>query len=139
MDLLTDFNMEHISHSFLRQLVGQFISDGTWNLPAFLPTFISTTIHSIQISTVNEICLWKGSDMPIFRKFLMQFFDETPKVDWHNFIWHKNLAIKYSAFAWPTFKRGLKTTDLLSRRGIPVGSRCILCYTASESHSHLFF
>ncbi|KAL0928607.1 hypothetical protein M5K25_000509 [Dendrobium thyrsiflorum] len=60
-------------------------------------------------------------------------------VDFHLPSYNNIHAPANSLFTWLACKNSLKTTDFLTRHGIQVASSCILCFSASESHSHLFF
>lgn len=66
-------------------------------------------------------------------------FVNEASVDCAKEIWFKGLTIKFALFCWMTSINGLKTSDILAKRGIGNTVICPLCNEYSESHSHLFF
>ncbi|KAI0494111.1 hypothetical protein KFK09_024242 [Dendrobium nobile] len=119
--------------------VSTILLNGSWNLPNGWPYAITTIINSVPISSAATGCFWSHSEKVTNKIFRKEFYIHYPVMDWYHFVWHKHSVIRYSAFGWLAVKNGLKTADILIRRGITVNPLCIFCLMSNESHSHLFF
>uniref|UniRef100_A0A1J3GU57 Reverse transcriptase zinc-binding domain-containing protein n=1 Tax=Noccaea caerulescens TaxID=107243 RepID=A0A1J3GU57_NOCCA len=69
----------------------------------------------------------------------MQSRVPSPIVYWHKMIWFKEEIPKCSFISWLVLLSRLPTRDRLARWGMNVSENCVFCYTALESHDHLFF
>ncbi|KAL0909744.1 hypothetical protein M5K25_020640 [Dendrobium thyrsiflorum] len=82
---------------------------------------------------------WKDNKRITFSSFINYYFREEVPFCWHNLIWHKHHALKYSCYTWLALNGGLKTADELIKRNIGVNSLCSLCFTFNETIPHLLF
>ncbi|XP_021724320.1 uncharacterized protein LOC110691690 [Chenopodium quinoa] len=63
----------------------------------------------------------------------------SPRVDWNTWIWNKFNSPMHAFISWLAVHNRLKTRDKLERFGICVDNRCLLCGSATENRSCLFF
>ncbi|XP_028549721.1 uncharacterized protein LOC114579423 [Dendrobium catenatum] len=124
--------------SFFSWKVSNIILGDNWNLPQSFENNIISLIKAIPISQV-ENHFWFGKQNPVFADFSKQFFSNLSKVPWYKYVWYKHQALRYSVYVWLAFKDGLKTTDILAKRGINTSYKCCFCHDDMETISHLFF
>lgn len=125
--------------SLNNMMVSDIICNGNWLVPANWPSLLQNKTKSVPLWNCITGSLWNNVEKVSNKLFLKEFFKTYHIVNWHNLIWHKRSAIKFSSYGWLAVKKGLKTADLLLKRGIMVNSNCVLCQDGLESHSHLFF
>lgn len=61
------------------------------------------------------------------------------KVDWVNLVWFKSRIPKHSFIIWLVMRDRLSTRDSLRSWGLSISSDFLLCDSASESKSRIFF
>lgn len=110
-----------------------------WGIPHCFDDMIASKIIATVINTHRESHSWLGSPNPTARKFHAHLFATHPTVPWHNLIWHRKCALRFSAYAWMAFKRGLKMFDVLLSRGIPISNKCYFCDFEQEYIAHMYF
>ncbi|KAL0904023.1 hypothetical protein M5K25_026093 [Dendrobium thyrsiflorum] len=120
--------------------VQDYTSSGNWALPLHLPDDIADMIKSILINASPGPCLlWNNLKVGSFSHYTKEFYSSLTPSPWYHLIWHKRSVLKFSVFTWLSVVGGLKTADALISRNIPVNPECILCSSALENTSHLFF
>ncbi|KAL0911165.1 hypothetical protein M5K25_019282 [Dendrobium thyrsiflorum] len=83
---------------------------------------------------------WDNLNIAKFKDFYLFYFASDEFYDWHHMVWHKYHSLRYSAYAWLALGGGLKTSDVLIARNIPVLDRyCSFCHTSLETTTHLMF
>ncbi|XP_009103797.1 uncharacterized protein LOC103829862 [Brassica rapa] len=130
--------------------VSQAVRNGHWNLsPARSEDAVTL---QIILSTLNVPCEANGSDVYLWKiqsgGFAATFSSSVTwgrlrvpntVVPWHSTVWFKEEIPRCSFITWTAFLRRLPTRDRLISWGLSLPSGCVLCTSADESHSHLFF
>lgn len=137
------FNGDSLAKSFnCNQLafceVKDFISNGQWNLPVYLPSDIKSGILNIGIGE-DPVLTWNGISKPTAKVFKAKYFSNLVSMSWAKYIWHKRHALRFGCYSWMAIQRKLKCADILIYRGILVSPLCDFCIGNNETHSHLFF
>ncbi|KAI0507814.1 hypothetical protein KFK09_013942 [Dendrobium nobile] len=132
---LADLNLHCFPNNMM---VCNLVANGIWDLRN-VPVHLQQFLHTIPIQVGGNVISWTGKGVPNFKTFSRKFFGEISEVPWHNYIWHKHFAIRYSSYTWLAINGGLKTADVLAARRIHINTRCYFCHTEDESTSHLFF
>lgn len=65
--------------------------------------------------------------------------DFGPAVPWHSCVWFSGNIQKHAFITWLSALNRLYTRDRLQHWEVTSNSSCLLCYTTSETRSHLFF
>lgn len=60
-------------------------------------------------------------------------------VEWHSWVWSKNVPPKGSFLAWKVVSNRVWTMDRVLKFHPTVSPVCCLCHEANESRNHLFF
>ncbi|XP_028548304.1 uncharacterized protein LOC114578901 [Dendrobium catenatum] len=134
---VSELSQGHLLNNYT---VKEFISDGRWsfsNWSAF-PLLNRITYVPILNGPIHAVT-WIGSSNPVFKTFYMKFYSDLETVHWYKFVWHKNTALRHSAYVWLTLLDGLKTADILAKRNIVINPVCPLCRKEAESIVHCFF
>ncbi|XP_028551195.1 uncharacterized protein LOC110112690 [Dendrobium catenatum] len=108
---------ETCSLDFYDMQVSDFICNGIWQLPDYIPSPVADSILAVNFSEYNEV-LWNGSHKWVFRNFIEHYYSIISKVDWHTSIWHKHNVLKFASFTRMAVIGKLKTADNLNLRGI---------------------
>ncbi|KAL0927635.1 hypothetical protein M5K25_001827 [Dendrobium thyrsiflorum] len=75
--------------------VNDFIQNGNWSLPDYIPDFVKGIILDINI-LVHPTLTLAGSSNPSFKSFTVYFYSHLEDVDWCKFIWHKNYSLRFA-------------------------------------------
>lgn len=134
----------------LTATVSQAVRNGEWNLP--LPRSENAVTLQIVLSTTpipvaanrDDVYLWRhaaGGFGPSFSSRVTwdRIRVPNPVVDWHKVVWFKEEVPRCSFISWTAYQDRLPTRDRLISWGLHVPPGCVLCSTADESNSHLFF
>lgn len=118
------------------------ITNGSWNLPSSFTSTYSTCSNFILSSPITggrDQILWCNHKHPTKHNFIEAIFESYPNVGWSKDVWFKGNAINFTLYCWMAFLEGLKTSDILAKRGLGSPTDCCFCLSHSESHTHLFF
>lgn len=89
-------------------------------MPNSLSSHIQHVIEEVPMSTISNINkkfkYWL--DLPLFKSILASYYLNIQLVVWGKFVCHKNLVLKYSIYKWLVLVGGMKTTNVLLRRGM---------------------
>lgn len=134
----------------LHATVSQAVDNGHWNLPpartdneVVLQIILSTTPVPSPMRG-NDVYLWRqnsGGFGPSFssRDTWERIRTPAPLVPWHSVAWFREEIPRCSFITWMALLGRLPTRDRLISWGMTVPSGCVLCSSADESLSHLFF
>lgn len=92
--------------------MNDFIINGQWSLPDYLPDCVNSAILDINIEEQPALA-WNGSSNPSFKGFTTHFYSNLEDADWCKFIWHKKHALWFAYYAWMTVLERLKCANLL--------------------------
>jgi len=127
-------------------LVGDFIVDRQWNLPAdFYVDFpeICKLVQQviIPIQQVNDKLVWiDTTNGSLSFKDAYVFKDTyTPAIHWAKCIWSPHIPPSKSLLTWRLMNDKMPVDGNLKQRGCAMPSICSLCMLAEENIFHLFF
>jgi len=139
----------HLNHQVARHLttkVLDFISDGEWEIPAFLQTYFPTLanlVSHVTISThqASDRLMWKHSnngDLPLKEAYGFKSSHSQP-AKLAKAIGSTNIPPSKSMVSWRLMYGKIPTDDQLVLRGMSLVSVCNCCFKNQETASHLFF
>lgn len=134
----------------LTATVSQAVRNGHWNLPP-ARSELAVTLHIVLSTTPvpneangKDVYLWRHRTGGFGKSFVSRVTWEllrnpSPIVPWQSVVWFREEIPRCSFIAWTSYLGRLPTKDRLISWGITVQPGCVLCASADESHSHLFF
>lgn len=89
-------------------------------------------LRAQSLSTVGDICLWKGSNdefTPVFstKHTWNSTREVSPKVPWFQGVGFSAATPKYSVLVWIAVRDRLATGDMMKRWNAQVDDSCVLC------------
>ncbi|PKU68607.1 Putative ribonuclease H protein [Dendrobium catenatum] len=135
---MQDFNYQ-FPNSFSDSLVRDFISGDNWMLPSCFSILMQLNIRKVNIEEGAACLWWDNRKHYKHHDFVLDFYKNHPAVSWHNLIWKKRPALRYSCTTWLALVGGIKTAEALHHRNIQVPLTCSLYFSHQETVAHLFF
>lgn len=134
----------------LAATVSRAVNNGNWNLPPARSEFAETLQIILSATPVpsadfrGDVYLWRNASGGFGPSFSSRVTWErlrvvAPVVPWHSVVWFKEEIPRCSFITWTAFLGRLPTRDRLISWGLSVPPGCVLCSSADESTSHLFF
>ncbi|XP_058784636.1 uncharacterized protein LOC131659466 [Vicia villosa] len=125
-------------------MVNHFMDHNNWNLSSCsVPDSIKVRILNTHIpfDIRPDKRMWKHDSSGVLSLKLAYSFKRSAAifVDWHQFIWSKNIPPSKSFLSWRLLLQKLPTDEQLKFRDFSLPSKCNLCGTDNESDHHLFF
>lgn len=127
-------------------LINSFIENGTWNfekLSTVIPNYIVNLISNVVIGNYNELDypIWNPSENGIFTNHSawLIVWNQRPKTDFLNNLWHNRVPFKISFLAWSIFKKRLPFNDIIIKFNINSQSDCFCCRIVKNDTMHHVF
>ena len=129
-----------------KMTVKEFVVDeeGRWPEEWYSKFPIVTQIQEIEIdSDKNDRYVWKSNDGTICNFSIRQTYRDLCEVGeiaiWHKLVWFSQNVPKHAFILWLAVQEKLPTQDKIRKWGNYDLMVCLLCYSDSDSHDHLFF
>lgn len=124
--------------------------NGDWVLPparsdvAETLQIVLSTMNSPSLANGDDVFLWRNGEDHFVQKFSAKttwhrLREHSPLVPWSSLIWFKEEIPRCSFVTWMAVLARLPTKDRLASWGMNVQTQCVLCFSGTESHAHLFF
>jgi hypothetical protein len=129
--------------------VADLIMEGNWRWPIHWIE-VYPRLREVACPSLNQAqdsyCWKMGDTLNQFSTSLAwnSIRYRLPEVPWVKVVWYTQCILKFSFFLWLVLQEKLRTQDRI--RAVNIKNRncmnlmcCLLCYSDSETHRHLFF
>jgi hypothetical protein len=130
----------------LSATVNQFISNNHWLIPPiFMEHYPQLLTHiskiTIPIEPKQDELVWKHTSSGSL-SLKDVYTHQSPvgqHLHWPKILWNISIPPSRSMLVWRLMHHKIPTDENLMNRGCHLPSMCSICYSCSESSSHIFF